>query len=149
MIEFLFFSIDRRVAGVEMQYVDEVIHSPGLIPYLPISPHIKEMFVNRGRPIGIIDLSSFVSPNGKAKHNEVILLSSRDISFGIKINKIIQVRSVSKSKIVSPGDNTFLPEILLDSSCKAKQVMIPIISPAKILNHPEIEPLWNNMEIKP
>lgn len=144
MIEILFFRIGDRVAGVETQYLEEVVHSPGLFPYLPISPYIKEMFVNRGKPIGIIDLSSFVSLNGKAINNDLILLYASDISFGIKINKIVQVRPVSESKIVPPDDNTFLPEELLDSACKVKRMMIPIISPEKILHHPEIEPLWNN-----
>ena len=144
MIEILFFRICDRVAGVETQYLEEVVHSPGLFPYLLISTYIKEMFVNRGKPIGIIDLSSFVSLNGKAINNDLILLYASDISFGIKINKIVQVRPVSESKIVSPDDNTFLPEELLDSSCKVKRMMIPIISLEKILHHPEIEPLWNN-----
>lgn len=71
-------------------------------------------------------------------------MNAMDISFGIKVYKIIQVRPVSESKIVPPGEDTFFPGELLSSSCKVKKMMIPIISPEKILQHPDIEPLWNN-----
>jgi chemotaxis signal transduction protein len=148
MIEILFFRIGNRVAGVETQILEEVVHSPGILPYLPISSYIKEMYVSKGRPIGIIDLGEFVSVNGNAINKDLLLLRENDISFGIKVNKIVQVRPVSESKFVPPDKSTFIPEELLGSFCKVKNMMIPIISPGKILRHPDIEPLWNNAGVE-
>ena len=144
-MEILFFRYANRLAGLFTKYVDEVIHAPETFPSLPVSPHITDMIVHREVSYGIIDLKGFISAHDGSNNPIIILVGFEGISFGIKINKIVQVRSVSKTKLVSIPDkaSSVSPEIV-DCACRVKNNYIPILSPEKLLHHPDIEPLWYN-----
>ena len=141
-MEILFFRIGKRIAGVATRYLEEVIHAPKMFPFLPVSRHIPNMVVRRGNAVGVITLQHLFSLNHDMKKSSVILLKSEGITFGLKVIKILQVRTISRSKLVHPHGKTFIPDEFLECACKVRTVFLPIISPDKILHHPDIRPLW-------
>ena len=141
-MEILFFRIFKYTAGVRTNYLTEIVHSPVVQPFLPITPCIKQLLVYRGRFIGLVDLYHLFHIQSESTSGDIVVLRFENMEFGIQVRKIFNVKAVSPSKISPPDSKTFIPDYLLEGIYRNKNIAIPIISPGKIIHYPELESFW-------
>ncbi len=143
-MEMLFFRIGKKLCAVPTRNLKEVVHKPALLQFLPVIPFIKDLTVRHDRAIGVVDLSYFSEKEHFFIQNVLLVFLCEGIEYSIKVSKIIQVRNVAKTRLISPEKSTYFSPQILDSLCIVGNTHIPVISPEKILHHKRIEPLWQD-----
>ena len=141
-MEILFFRIFKHLAGVKTAYLIEVVHTPVVQPFLPITPFIKELLIHHGRTIGVVDLSHLLHIKVDSGQGDIVVLRCENVEFGIRVKKIFSVRAIPSSRMTPPHSKTFIPSSFIESVYRIKSVDIPIISPAALLHHSAIESFW-------
>ena len=106
-MEMLFFRIGKKLCAVPTRGLKEVVHKPALLPFLPITPLVKELTVLHDRAIGVVDLSYFSDKERLFMRNVLLVFLCEGIEYSIKVSKIIQVRNVAKIRLISPDNSTF------------------------------------------
>ncbi|MFC1554043.1 chemotaxis protein CheW [candidate division KSB1 bacterium] len=141
-MEILFFRIGNLIAGIQTKFIQKVVFAPELRPFLPVSPVIKNMLIDQGRPVGLIELDKLISNQENDTNNIVIILEFNDIKFGILVKKILQTRAVSSKKLVPPDRIRQGIKNYTESLCQVRKTYIPVLSPEKILLYEDIRKLW-------
>ena len=143
-MEVLFFRIGKKLCATTTNRLEEVVYKPDLLPCLPLTPYVKEVVVRHDHAVGVVDISLFSSHSFSIKKGILLFYRCEETKFCIKVSKILQIRRVSESKLVTPQQSTFLHDEILVKACKVKNVHITVISPEKILHHKDIKPLWHS-----
>jgi purine-binding chemotaxis protein CheW len=91
--------------GVEVFSVQEVLTYPRITAIPNVHPSIKGVFNLRGQIYSLIDIAElFMLKKEKTKaENYVVILEYEDISFGILVNKVMDVLTIESDKIEIPS----------------------------------------------
>ena len=143
-MEILFFRLGARVAGIPARNVRIVLHKKETVPFLPLSAHIRDMIVNQGKAVGVIDLHSLFSvPRKEADRGDIILLQSVGIEFGLSVSKILITRRIHNSFFQPVERPFFIPDVFLSHQCAVGSKYFPVLSETRILNYPDIRVFWD------
>ncbi|MFC1555647.1 chemotaxis protein CheW [candidate division KSB1 bacterium] len=142
-MEVLFFRLGNRVAGIPTRNIRIVLYNKETVPFLPLSEHVKEMLVNQGRAVGVVDLHTLTGVNWKnPQKKDIILLETDGIEYGLSVRKILLTRKLKKDQIRDADSSYSIPEMLQLCACDVGNKTFPIFSEKKILKHKDIKKLW-------
>ena len=91
--------------GVEVFSVKEVLNYPRVTAIPNVHPSIKGVFNLRGQIYSLIDIAELfkIKKEKTNTENYVVILEYEDISFGILVNKVLDVLIIESDKIVIPS----------------------------------------------
>jgi chemotaxis signal transduction protein len=105
VIEVLKFRLAYREYAIEMKYIREVILTGEITPVPGTPDYISGICVVRGEIISLVDLRALLSipEKGLTDLNRVIVMTNRQLSFGILADHITGIGILEQNKISLPG----------------------------------------------
>lgn len=133
-MQYIGFQLNSNEYSIPILKVREIIKTPS-ITRMPQSPHYVEGITNiRGNVIPVINLKKLINLNGNgAKGENVIVISSGKIIFGVLVDRITGVINVEAS-VIEPAERFMSDKVeQIEGVAKLSDRMVVLLDSKKLL----------------
>jgi|GEM_PF-2392038 len=136
--DFIIFTLESYIIGVEVNHVDEVA-LPTAVKPLPISSSaLLGLFRIRQTACPLIDITKLLELRPSQAINEdekrILIVNSRNQTFGIEVEHILDIITTSEEHVLNPSEVTDTPPFIKHTIITQNKQTVHILDIEALIN---------------